>query len=157
MTTATVRIDDRMVTARPERRLEELAGRVIDALLTSIVPQGERSVAGAVHDARRRRQAGDLDGALAAFAGLDLAGVPAHEARWAFGEWIGVARRRFAGRGAVAYSAGTGRAAVLAPVDDDGEHGMLEVLAVLGMRWEAGRRLSRRSLRGLRPLAGGAA
>jgi len=156
MTTATVRIDDGMVTARPERRLEELAGRVIDALLASIAPKGERSVAGAVHDARRRRQAGDLDGALAAFAGLDPADVPAHEARWAFGEWIGVARRRFAGRGAVVYSAGTGRAAVLAPVDG-GEDGMLEVLAALGMRWEAGRRLSRRSLRGLRPLAGGAA
>ena len=154
MTTATVRLNDRMVTGRPERRLEELAGRVIDALLASIGAKSERSVARAVHDARRQRQAGDLDGAMAAFADLDPAGASETEARWAYGEWVGLARRRFAGSGAAVYSPGTGRAAVLAPTD--GEDGMLEVLAVLGMRWQPGQMISRRSLRGLRPLAGGA-
>ena len=155
MTTATVRLSDRMVTERPERRLEELAGRVIDALLASIGGQREPGVARAVHDARRLRQAGDLDGALAAFAGLDPADASEAEARWAYGEWVSLARRCFAGRGAGVYSPGTGRAAVLAPVDG-GEDGMLEVLVVLGMRWQPGQRVSRRSLRGLRPLAGGA-
>ena len=154
MTTATVRLNDRMVTERPERRLEELAGRVIDALLASIGGKRDRSVARAVHDARRQRQAGDLDGAVAAFADLDPADASEAEARWAYGEWIGLVRRRFAGSGAAVYSPGTGRAAVLAPID--GKDGMLEVLAVLGMRWQPGQGVSRRSLRGLRPLAGGA-
>lgn len=152
MTTATARLDNRMVTERPERRLEELAGRVIDALLASISGKRERSVVRAVHDARRQRQAGDLDGALAAFADLDPADASEREARWAYGEWVNLARRRFGDRSAAVYSPGTGRAAVLVPMDDDG---VLEVLAVLGMRWQPGQRISRRSLRGLRPLAGG--
>ena len=38
------------------------------------------------------------------------------------------------------------------PSDD----GSLEVAAVLGMRWQAGKVVSRRSLRGLKPLGGGA-
>ena len=154
MTTATVRLNDRMVTERPERRLEELAGLVIDALLASIGGKRDRSVARAVHDARRQRQAGDLDGAMAAFADLDPADASETEARWAYGEWIGLVRRRFAGSGAAVYSPGTGRAAVLAQTE--GEDGMLEVLTVLGMRWQPGQRVSRRSLRGLRPLVGGA-
>ena len=154
MTTATMRLNDRMVTERPERRLEELAGLVIDALLASIGGKRERSVARAVHDARRLRQAGDLDGAMAAFADLDPADASVSEARWAYGEWIHLARRMFAGRDAAVYSSGTGRVAVLAPTE--GEDGMLEVLTVLGMRWQPGQRVSRRSLRGLRPLAGGA-
>ena len=154
MTTATVRLNNRMVTERPERRLEELAGLVIDALLTGIGGKRERSLPQTVHDARRMRQAGDLDGALAAFADLDPADASEAEARWVYGEWVNLARRWFAGCDAVVYSPGTGRAAVLAPTD--GEDGMLEVLAVLGMRWLPGRTVSRRSLRGLRPLAGGA-
>ena len=154
MTTATVRLNDRMVTERPERRLEELAGRVIDALLASIGGKREPGVARAVHDARRLRQAGDLDGALASLASADTASASANETRWAYGEWVSLAKRRFADCNALVYSASTGRAAVLAPAD--GEDGMLEVLAVLGMRWRPGQRVSRRSLRGLRPLAGGA-
>ncbi|MDE2838682.1 MAG: hypothetical protein OXL97_14440 [Chloroflexota bacterium] len=153
MTTATVRLDDRVAAQRPDRRLEELAGRMIDALLASIGGRRGPGVARAVHDARRLRQAGDLDGALAAFSGLDPADASESEARWMFGEWVGLARRRFAGRGAAVYSPGTGRAAVLAPIDR--VDGMLQVVAVLGMRWQPGQRISRRSLRGLRPLAGG--
>ncbi|MCY3920315.1 MAG: hypothetical protein OXG38_11015, partial [Chloroflexi bacterium] len=76
------------------------------------------------------------------------------EARWAYAEWLDVARRRFHDREAVVYSPDTGRAAVLAPHPG----GALEVLAVLGLRWELGKTVSRRSLRGLRglrPLAKG--
>ena len=153
MTTATARLHNRMGAERPGRSLEELVDRVIDALLASIGGKREQSVAQAVHDARRQRQAGDLDGALAAFEGFDPADASNGEARWAYGEWLSLAKRRFADRNALVYSAGTGRAAVLAPVDGDG---MLEVLVVLGMRWRRGQKISRRSLRGLRPLAGGA-
>ena len=153
MTTATATLHNRMETEQTRHSLEELVDRVIDALLGSIGGNRERSVAQAVHDARRQRQAGDLDGALASLASADVARASSNETRWVYGEWVSLARRRFAGRNALVYSQGTGRAAVLAPTD---ENGMLEVLAVLGMRWQPGQSVSRRSLRGLRPLTGGA-
>ena len=135
------------------RTLEELVERVFEALLGPPAPTEEQSIARGVHDARRLRQAGDLDGALALLAEVDLAGATDQEARWAYGEWLDVARRRFGEReGAAAYSPATGRAAALAPCRDGGT---LEVLAVLGMRWAPGKVVSRRSLRGLRPLMGG--
>ena len=115
-------------------------------------PQAETpSVARSVHEARRMRQAGDLDGALAVFAGVDTArAATTKEARWAYAEWTDLVRRRFGDRDALVYSQGTGRAAALVPTDDGGT---LEVAAVLGMRWEPGKAVSRRILRGLRPLA----
>ena len=93
--------------------LEEL----VDRLIAAMFPQEEettQTVARSVHDARRLRQTGDLDGVLAL------------------------------------YSQGKGRAAALSPKDD----GTLEVLAALGMRWQPGKILSRRSLRGLRTIGG---
>ena len=111
------------------------------------------SVARSVHEARRLRQAGDLDGALAVFAGVDTAGAATtKEARWAYAEWQALAKRRFGDRNVLVYSQGTGRAAALIPRGD----GSLEVAAVLGLRWAPGKVVSRRSLRGLKPLAGGA-
>ena len=95
-----------------------------------------------------------MTGALALLAGVDTACAEPHQARWAYGEWLDLARRRFRDGGALVYSPGTGRAAVLAPRSDGNS---LEVLAVLGMRWRPGKLVSRRSLRGLRPLAGGSA
>ena len=94
-----------------------------------------------------------MDGALAVLAGVDAATAETKEARWAFSEWTQLVKRRFGGRGALVYSQGTGRAAALAPHSDGGS---LEVVAVLGMRWRPGKVVSRRSLRGLRPLNGGA-
>ena len=110
------------------------------------------SVARSVHEARRLRQAGDLDGPLGVFAGVDTARAETREARWAYAEWQALAKRRFGDRGALVYSQGTGKAAALVPTGD----GALEVAAVLGMRWEPGKVVSRHSLRGLRPLSGGA-
>ena len=110
------------------------------------------SVARSVHEARRLRQAGDLDGALAVFGGVDAARAETREARWAYAEWSDLVRRRFGDRDALVYSQGTGKAAALVPTGD----GALEVAAVLGMRWQAGKVVSRRSLRGLKPLRGGA-
>ena len=109
------------------------------------------SVARSVHEARRMRQAGDIEGALAVFGGVDAAKVTKREARWAYAEWLDLVRRRFGDRDALVYSQGAGRAAALAPRDN----GSLEVAAVLGMRWQPGKVVSRRSLRGLKPLAKG--
>ena len=84
---------------------------------------------------------------------MDTAGAATtKEARWAYAEWQALAKRRFGDRDALVYSQGTGKAAALVPTGD----GTLEVAAVLGMRWEPGKLVSRRSLRGLRPLSGGA-
>ena len=110
------------------------------------------SVARSVHEARRLRQAGDLEGALEVFAGVDAAEAEPHQARWAYAEWTDLVRRRSGDRNVLVYSQGTGRAAALVPTGD----GALEVAAVLGLRWELGKLVSRRSLRGLKPLAGGA-
>ena len=82
-----------------------------------------------------------------------MAKATPREVRWAFSEWKQMVRRRFGDRDALVYSQGTGRAAAVAPQGDDGT---LEVVAVLGMRWKPGKVVSGRSLRGLRPLSGGA-
>ena len=118
-------------------------------------PDPSPSLAGTVHNSRRLRQSGDLDGALAALAGIDTANAPEAHLRWLYAEWLDIARRRFADGGARLYSPGTGRAAALVPLAEDG--GTLEVAAVLGMRWPVGKTVSRRSLRGLKPLAKGGA
>ena len=137
----------------PGRSLEELVDRIFEALLGPADVTAEAdSIAHRVHEARRLRQQGDLDGALAVLAGADLRGATEQEARWAYGEWLGIAKRHFADRAdALVYSPGTGRATVLVPHPG----GALEALAVLGMRWPVGKLVSRRSLRGLRPLAKG--
>ncbi len=83
---------------------------------------------------------------------MDMAKAEPNQARWAYAEWKQLVKRRFADRDALVYSQGTGRAAALVPRGDDA----LEVTAVLGMRWRPGKLVSRRSLRGLRPLNGGA-
>ena len=141
---------------RPRPSLEELVDRLMAALFRAepetVMQTATPSMARSVHEARRMRQAGDLDGALAVFAGADTARAETREARWAYAEWTDLVKRRFGDRDALVYSQGTGKAAALVPRDD----GSLEVAAVLGMRWERGKLVSRRSLRGLRPLGGGA-
>ena len=135
------------------RTLEELVDRLINSIFGTAPEAPEQSLTRSVHDARRLRQAGDLDGALALLAEVDTAPAEPHQVRWAYGEWLDLARRRFRGSGALAYSPGTGKAAVLAL---RGDGSTLEVLAVLGMRWRPGKTVSRRSLRGLRVLSGSA-
>ena len=166
MTTATVAIGNRTMDAvdRPRRSLEELVDQLFAAMgftdeepttatQTASTETTEPSAVRSIHEARRLRQAGDVDTALAALAGVDAAKAAPREARWAFAEWKQLVKRRFGDRDAVVYSQGTGRAAALVPQDAGGT---LEVVAVLGMRWKPGKAVSRRSLRGLRPLAGGA-
>ena len=157
MTTATAVMSNRTMdnAVRPKRSLEELVDRLMDALFTTMEREtqtAEPSAARSIHEARRLRQAGDVNGALEVLAGIDTARAETNQARWAFAEWKQLVKRWFGDRGAVIYSQGTGRVAALVPKDD----GTLEVVAVLGMRWLPGKVVSERSLRGLRPLSGGA-
>ena len=157
MTTATLATGTRSMDTvdRPRRSLEELVDQLMAAMgFKEQEPQtAEPSAVRSIHEARRLRQAGDVDGALAVLAGVDAAQAETKEVRWAFSEWTQLVKRRFGGRGALVYSQGTGRAAALVPT---GDGGTLEVAAVLGMRWRPGKVVSGRSLRGLRPLTGGA-
>ncbi len=154
MTTATMTAGQDAAFGQPT--LEALVDRMMDALFARNCGGNEaarctETVVRAVHDARRLRQAGDVDGALAALADANTASADTREARWAYAEWLGLVKRRFRGQPVAVYSPGTGRAAAL--VDDGG--GALRVAATLGMAWPPGKTVSRRSLRGLRPLAGG--
>ena len=142
-------------TGRPRRSLEELVDRLFAAMGFTDEPETteiEHSATRSIHEARRLRQAGDVDTALGVLSGIDVGKAEAKEARWAFSEWKQLVRRQFGDRGALLYTQGTGRAAALVPHGD----GTLEVAAVLGMRWRPGKVVSGRSLRGLRPLTGGA-
>ncbi len=154
MTTQATTIGGIGTGSRPS--LEELVDRLMAALFSeereTAAPTATQSVARSVHEARRLRQAGDLDGALAVLAGVDTAKAQTREARWTYAEWLALAKRRFGDRDALVYSQGVGRAAALVPRGG----GALEVVAVLGMRWQPGKVVSLRSLRGLKPLKGGA-
>lgn len=142
-------------TAASTRRLEGLVDRLLAALLgdAALADPATVSLARAVHEARRLRQSRDLDGALATLADVDPRQPSDAQLRWLYAEWLDIARRRFTGADAMLYSPATGRAAALVPTGDD--NATLEVAAVLGMRWPAGKVVSRRSLRGLKPLAKG--
>ena len=88
MTTAVMNNRTMVVGERPRRSLEELVDRVMDALFASNREQSTaQSVAKSVHDARRLRKAGNLDGALTLIADLDTATADVRETRWAFAEW----------------------------------------------------------------------
>ena len=158
MTTATLVAGNRntdMETVRSRRSLEELVDQIFAAMGfkdDSAETAEPQTPTRSIHEARRLRQAGDVDTALAVLGSIDTARAEPKQVRWAFSEWKGLVRRRFGDRGAVLYSQGAGRASALVPQGD----GTLEVAAVLGMRWRPGKVVSERSLRGLRPLAGGA-
>lgn len=152
MTTQAIAIESGV--ERSQSRLEELVDRVINALFGVADERVEvpaATVARSIHDARRLRKAGNLDGALAVVSGIDTANASVKEACWGYSEWQDLVRRRFGKKGVLLYSPGAGRAAALV---SEGS-GMLEVVAVLGMRWLPGKVVSRGSLRGLRPLGKG--
>lgn len=145
MTTMT--LETTTVKSRPT--LEELVDRLLAAILGD-TGRTAPTVAQAIHEARRLRQSGDLDGALAAFSGVKTADAADSELRWLYAEWLDIARRRFIDDSVMLYSPAMGKAAALVPAGDGG--GTLEVVAVLGMRWPVGKLVTRRSLRGLKPL-----
>ena len=146
-----------METPASLRRLEELVDRLLAALLGDGADADSApsvSLVRSVHAARRLRQSGDPDGALAMLAEVNTNNSADSELRWLYAEWLDIARRRFAGHNAMLYSPATGKAAVLLERDNDGT---LQVAAIVGMRWPVGKLVSRRSLRGLKPLAKGVA
>ena len=151
MTTATLATGNRtMDTAvRPRRSLEELVDRLFEAMgFGAETDAAEQRAARTIHEARRLRQAGDVDAALGVLAGMDVGKATPREVRWVFSEWKGLVKRRFGDREVLVYIQSTGSASALVPNGD----GTLEVAAVLGMRWRPGKLVSERSLRGLRPL-----
>ena len=90
--------------------------RVMDALFASNHEESQpQTVARSVHDARRLRKAGDLDGALAVFASVEPDKTAPNEMRWAYAEWQDLVRRGFGQSEALVYSQGAGKAAALAP------------------------------------------
>ena len=139
------------MSSRGVTSLEELVGRLMDALRWEKLPEQVSSLVRTVHESRRLRKLGDLDGALAMFAGAGTSKATGDEGRWAYSEWLALVRRRFGEAGVMVYSPIMGRAAALVPETD----GTLEVVSVLGMEWQPGKVVSRHSLRGLRPLRGG--
>ena len=117
MTTATLATGNRTMTdVRPRRSLEELVDRLIAALFKEEEQETASatetaSVAKSVHEARRLRQAGDVDRALAVLAGTDTTKAEPHQARWAYAEWTDLVERsvRGSGRPGLQPGRGTGR------------------------------------------------
>ena len=145
-------------TTASVRRLEEL----VDRLLASLLGDGDEpdsdsapnaSLVRSVHEARRLRQSADFVGALSMLAEVDTTRATDGQLRWLYAEWLDIARHRFSGGDAMLYCPATGKAAVLLERED----GSLETAAVLGMRWPVGKVVSKRTLRGLKPLAKGGA
>ena len=160
MTTMTLETTDSL------RRLEELVDRLLAALMGDGTDADADSAPNAslvrsVHEARRLRQSADpasgagqvLVGALSMLAEVDTTRATDAQLRWRYAEWLDIARRRFAGGDAMLYSPATGKAAALLERED----GALETAAVLGMRWPVGKVVSKRTLRGLKPLGKGGA
>ena len=113
MTTATLVTHGRMTdteTGRPRRSLEELVDNLIDVLfkVNTETETAEQTPTRSIHEARRLRQSGDVDTALAVLGDVNVAKATPGEVRWAFSEWKGLVKRRFGDRGAVLYSQGTG-------------------------------------------------
>ena len=106
MTTAVMNNRTMVVGERPRRSLEELVDRVIDALFASNHDQSQETVARRVHDARRLRKAGDLDGALVVFASVEPDTTAPNEVRWAYVEWLSLVRRTYGDRDLLVYSQG---------------------------------------------------
>ncbi len=121
MTTATLvngtRTMDNVV--RPRRSLEELVDQLMAALFKEEEPEtAEPSAVRSIHEARRLRQAGDFDGALAVLAGMDTAKADPHQARWAYAEWTDLVKRRSGDGNILVYSQGAGKAAALVISDN---------------------------------------
>ena len=90
-----------METAAGPRRktLEELVEGLMDALtFKEETETAEPGAARSIHEARRLRQAGDVDGALAVLAEVDTASAETNQARWAFSEWKQLVKRRHGDR-----------------------------------------------------------
>ena len=118
MTAATLSAGNRKADTevRRQRSLEELVDRLIDALFKD---EAEPSVTRSIHEARRLRQAGDIDAALTVLGSVDTGRATPREVRWASSEWRDLVKRRFGDREVMVYSQRKGRAAALIPTGAD--------------------------------------
>jgi len=78
--------------ARPRDRLEELVDRLMATLTFRVEPEPAPVAASTdlvreIHQARRHRQEGNLDGALETLAGAVPTSASPRLAQWAFTEW----------------------------------------------------------------------
>ena len=82
-------------------RLEELVDRLLAALFKADAARATpaHNLVKTVHEARRLRQSGDLDGSLAVLADVDTANATDGQLRWLYAEWLDIAQRRFAASG----------------------------------------------------------
>ena len=138
MTTATLTAGNGTMDAvgRPRRSLEELVDQLFAAMGFTDEPETAaaepQSATRSIHEARRLRQAGDVDGALGVLAGVDAGKATPKETRWAFSEWTQLLKRRFGNRGVMVYSQGAGRGRRSRPArrrDDGGRGGAGDGLA----------------------------
>lgn len=78
-------MQDRGQTESGDRRPPQTEETMTRATLSpGATDTPSQPVVRSVHDARRRRQAGDLDGALAVLAGADTARAGMSDARWVY-------------------------------------------------------------------------
>ena len=91
--------------------LEELVGRLIDALRWETAPTKQSGLVRGIHEVRRLQKQDDPDGALTLLASTDTSESTEAETRWAHSEWVVLVRRRFGDAGVPVYSPGTGQAA----------------------------------------------
>ena len=102
MTTATLVAGNRTVETemvRPRRSLEELVEQLFAAMGFGDEPETvEHTATRSIHEARRLRQAGDVDTALGVLGSVDAGKATPREARWAFSEWAQLVKRRPARR-----------------------------------------------------------
>ena len=101
------------VASQPRDRLEELVERLMATLTFKVEPEQPRVSASTdlvrdIHDSRRHRQEGNLDGALQTLAGAVPASASPRLARWAFTEWRQLVKRRFGRRNPLVYSQDNG-------------------------------------------------
>ncbi len=106
MTTAIAATGNRTTetAARPRRSLEELVDRVIETLFPAQTEEAKASARRSIHEARRLRQAGDVDGALEALGSVSVTKATPSEVRWAFSGWKALVKRRFGDREVLVYT-----------------------------------------------------
>ena len=114
MNTATMTVGNpKTGSVRPRRSLEELVDRLMATLTFRVEPEmtpvdASQRLVRDIHQSRRLRQEGNLDGALQTLAGAVPASASPQSARWAFTEWRQLVGRRFGHRGPMVYTLGTG-------------------------------------------------
>ena len=105
--------------------LEEMVGRLMDALRWETAPAQESGLVRSIHEARRLRKARDLDEALTALANADITNGVETESHWPHSEWLGLIRRRFGDKELLVYSPAQG--------------GLLRWLPRTAVRWKSSR------------------